>query len=161
MKSISPHVQRYNEKIGKWFDRKSHLVYIDGRACHLEIGQDITARKEELSLLSGQLTMEDVLFRCLKTLTNEKDIQVAVNRFLEAIGGYYQADRAYIFEIDNQEKVVNNTFEWVKEGLEPHIEKWKNVPVGQVHGWHDRLLNEGVFYIDSVEEKMDHDINKI
>lgn len=149
--------ERYNENIGKWFDRKSHLVYIDGRACHLEIGQDITARKEELSLLSGQLTMEDVLFRCLKTLTNEKDIQVAVNRFLEAIGGYYQADRVYIFEIDNQEKVVNNTFEWVKEGLEPHIEKWKNVPVGQVHGWHDRLLSEGVFYIDSVEEELDHD----
>lgn len=83
--------ERYNENINRWFDRKSSVIDIEGRPCHLEVGQDITARKEELSLLSGKLTMEDVLFRCLNTLTREKNLDTAVKLFLEAVGGYHKA----------------------------------------------------------------------
>ena len=113
--------ERYNDNIGKWFDRTSSIIMLDGRPRHLEIGRDITARKEELSLLSGQLTMEDVLFRCLHTLTTEKDMDTAVNLFLEAVGGYYQANRSYICEFDLERQLLDNTFEWCAAGVSAEI----------------------------------------
>lgn len=147
--------ERYNENINRWFDRKSSVIDIEGRPCHLEVGQDITARKEELSLLSGKLTMEDVLFRCLNTLTREKNLDTAVKLFLEALGGYHKADRAYIFELDYENKVVNSTFEWYKPGMKPRGEIMKDIPLDWVEQWNNKLEQEGELCVVSVEKEVD------
>lgn len=149
--------ERYNENIDKWFDRTSTIIHLDGRRCHLEIARDITARKEELSLLSGQLTMEDVLFRCLHTLTSEKDMNTALNLFLEAIGGYYQANRAYIFEFDLENGLLDNTFEWCAPGVTAEIDKLQRLPLEVVSGWIKKFETDGEFSISSLGNDVDPD----
>ena len=44
-------------------------------------------------------------------LDKEKDEQT-MNRVLQDIGAYYDADRSYIFEASRGQKVFNNTLEW-------------------------------------------------
>lgn len=149
--------ERYNENINKWFDRTSSIIYLDGRPRHLEIGRDITARKEEISLLSGQLTMEDVLFRCLHTLTKEKDMETAVNLFLEAVGGYHKADRAFIFEVDEEHQLIHNTFEWCAEGKTSRMAYQQNIPYEWVKTWYDKFEKMGEFSVDSLEAELDID----
>lgn len=135
--------EHYNENINKWFDRTSSIIMLDGRPCHLEIGRDITARKEELSVLSGKLTMEDILFRCLHTLTNEKDMDTAVNLFLEAVGGYYQADRAYILEIDWSSKTASCAFEWHSQICPPMRDAMRGTPMDGIRGWYEKFEAAG------------------
>lgn len=147
--------EQYNENIGKWFDRTSSILPLDGRPCHLEIGRDITARKEEMSLLSGKLSMEDVLFRCLHTLTTEKDMHTAVNLFLEAVGGYYQANRSYIFEFDLERQLLDNTFEWCAEGVSAEIDKLQRLPLEVVSGWIRKFEAHGEFSISSLDKDVD------
>ena len=111
--------------------------------------------KKEISLLSGKLTMEDVLFYCLKTLTNEKDLKIAMINFLEAVGGYHKADGAYIFEIDEKNEKIDNTYEWYKQGGRTCVRTIKSIPLEWGDLWHRKLQEEGELYISSIE-KLDH-----
>ncbi|MBR5230369.1 MAG: diguanylate cyclase [Firmicutes bacterium] len=147
--------ERYNQDFSKWYDRTSSLVRLDGRLCHLEIARDITAQKEELDFLSGQLTMEDVLFRCLHTLSSEKDTETAFKRFLEALGGFYQGDRAYIFEFDLENQLLSNTFEWCAEGITSEIDNLQQIPLEVVDGWIRMFRKEGGFSITSLGTDVD------
>ncbi len=147
----------YNPNICKWFDRTSSIIPLDGRLCHLEIGRDITARKEELSFLSGKLTMEDVLFRCLHTLTTEQDMDIALQRFLEAVGGFYQANRAYIFEFDLEHNLLNNTFEWCASGVSAEIDRLQNLPLDVVSNWIRKFKTHGEFSISSLGNDVNPD----
>lgn len=147
--------ERYNEHIGKWFDRTSTFIRLNGRNCHLEIARDVTARKEEISLLPGQLTMEDILFRCLHTLTFEKDMDTAVNLFLEAIGGYYQADRTYIFEMDDESQTIRSSFEWCADGVPARFDSVNALPLERVRIWLDKLETGGEFSVSALEDELD------
>ena len=148
--------EKYNEKIKRWFDRRSSIIQIDDRPCHLEIGYDITARKEELSVLSEKLTMEDVLFRCLHTLTREKDMERAVYLFLEAVGGYHKADRAYLFELNEEEGTIYNSFEWYRPELTGRLQYLGIHPFNMIQEWEDKFRTEGGYVVTSIEEELDH-----
>lgn len=149
--------ERLNKNINRWFDRRSSIIRINDRPCHLEIGYDITARKEEISILSGKLTMEDVLFRCLHTLTREKDMKRAVSLFLEAVGGYHKADRAYIFEFNDEEGTMYNSFEWHKPELQSRLQFLGTHPSQAVKEWEEIFRTEGGYVVSSIEEELDHD----
>jgi len=148
--------EHHNEKLGRWYDITDILVRLDGRLCRLEIARDITARKEE-ALQYSRMTMEDVLFRCLHTLTRERDLDVAVNQFLEAIGGYYQASRAYIFEFDLERQTLDNTFEWCLPVVTSEKDKLQDLPMELVSGWIKKFKAEGEFSINSLYDDIDHD----
>lgn len=145
----------YSEKRNCWFDRSTSIIELDGRLCHLDIGRDITARKDEMALISGKLSMEDVLFRCLHTLTTVKDMSTAVNLFLEAVGGYYQANRAYLIEFDLEAKLLDNTFEWCREGVSAEIDRLQRLPLEMVSEWVEKFESDGEFSINSLCRDLD------
>jgi len=146
--------EHYNPNLRRWFDRSSYIIQLDGRPRHLEIGRDITARKEEISLLSGNLTMEDVLFHCLHTLTKERDMDMAVNLFLEAVGGYYQANRAYIVEFDFTCGLMDNTFEWCRTGVSASIELLQRLPIEICDSWIKKFETTGEFSISALDSDL-------
>ena len=149
--------ERYNDKIDKWFDRTSSIIHLDGRPCHLEIAQNITARKEAHSLVAGDLGMEDVLFRCLHILSSEQDMDTALNLFLEAVGGFYQANRSYIFEFDFEKQKLDNTFEWCTAGVSAEIENLQQLPLELVDGWVRKFKTDGEFSISSLDKDVVRD----
>lgn len=148
--------EHFNEKMGKWYDSSDSLMRIGGRLCRLEIARDITARKENMRQFD-QMTMEDILFRCLHTLTREDDLNVAVNQFLEAVGGHYQAARAYIFEFDMERKSLSNTFEWCQPGVTAEIDNLQNLPLEVVSDWIIKFESSGEFSINSLDSDVEHD----
>lgn len=146
----------FNECTERWYEKRSSLIRLDGRACHLMIANDITERKEEMSLLSGLLGMEDVILSCVRMLTHGKDIDTAVGHFLKAVGGYYQADRAYIFEFDFERGLFSNTFEWCREGIAPEIENLQRLPINILDNWIEKFKSDGEFSISSVSGELNH-----
>ncbi|MBR5508830.1 MAG: response regulator [Lachnospiraceae bacterium] len=146
----------FNENLGKWFDLTDTLVNLDDRICRLEIARDITKRKEELLQLENQLSLENALLKSLNILTTQKDMNVAMQIFLATIGGYYGANRAYIFEFDLKRQILNNTFEWCLPGVSAEIEHLQNIPLEVVDDWIRKFKSCGEFYIASVDGDVNH-----
>lgn len=145
--------EHYNEDKDRWFDISDSLLHIENRLCCLVVIRDITARKKNERQFD-RMTMEDILSYCLHTLPKEHNLNTAVNLFLEAIGGYHQADRAYIFEFDQKRQTLSNTFEWCRPGVSAEMDNLQNLPLEVVDGWFRKFKAAGEFSISS----LDHDI---
>ena len=140
--------EHFNEKLQRWMDITDLLVPFKGKNCRLEIARDITEQKEQLARVSSRLTVEETLVDCIQTLSGEPDVTVAVNRFLELIGRFYAADRAYIFEYG--EDAIYNTFEWCAPGISQEIENLQNIPLEYIAEWNNKFERNGEFYITSL-----------
>ncbi len=102
-------------------------------------------------------SLESILIESIHTLVYEKDINTALNRFLQTICGYYQAERAYIFEMDEKRRSADNTFEWCAEGIRPEKDKLQGVPIEVLANWMKKFREVGEFYIAVLEEDVPHD----
>lgn len=95
---------------------------------------DVTERKKaedfenELLQLSAMLTGLPLA-----------EIDSAIELSLKRIGLYLEADRSYIFEIDEVEKTMSNTFEWCNSGISPEMDNLQKVPCDLLPNWMDTL----------------------
>lgn len=149
------HWEHYNEKIQMWFDITDILVTFEGKNCRLEIARDITDQKEKFDLVSNRLTVEETLVECIQTLSSEPDVNTAVNHFLEIIGHYYAADRAYIFEYEKDH--IKNTFEWCAPGIRHQMEVLQEVPIEYISEWNYKFELDGEFFITSLDKDLSVD----
>ena len=82
-------------------------------------------------------------------LDKAKDRQT-LNSILQNIGEYYDADRAYIFEMGTDRGIFNNSFEWCRQGVTAEIENLQNIPVAGMECWFEAFREQGEFYISSL-----------
>lgn len=101
-------------------------------------------------------SLEIILIESIRTLVYEKDINLALNRFLETIGSYYQASRAYIFEFDLKHSTMDNTFEWCAEGATSEKGRLQNVRIEVIDSWMKKFRETGEFYIAVLEDDVSH-----
>lgn len=146
---------RMKHKNGDWvwvFDRgKVHTWDKEGKPLLMSgTHQDITGRKRasefesELLQLSLQLTGIPIA-----------EIPSALNLALEKIGGFLGADRAYIFELDLDENIMNNTFEWCNEGINPEIKNLQNLPSNHLPRWSEMIIKHQNMIIPSIQDLPD------
>lgn len=149
--------EHFNEKLQRWMYAEDTLVKVDGRLCRLETVRDITDQKERLNSLSNRLTTEELLVKCIRTLSQETDLETAVYGFLETIGSFYHAGRAYIFEFNFDSNTMDNTFEWCAQGIEKEREHLQGLPLKYIDNWFCKFSQEGEFYLSSLKEEVDQD----
>lgn len=101
-------------------------------------------------------SLEIILIESIHILVYEKDINVALNCFLETIGRYYRADRAYIFEFDLREQTMYNTFEWCAKKVKAEKDRLQNVPISVIESWMKKFRETEEFYIAA----LDTDVSK-
>lgn len=97
-------------------------------------------------------SLESILIESIHTLVYEKDINTALDCFLETICKYYRAERGYVFEIDLKKQTADNTFEWCAEGIEAEIDRLQGISVDVVANWMKKFREKGEFYIAALEE---------
>ena len=141
----------YNKSLNKWFTLDDTLVILDGKKCRVETATD----KTEIFQLSNRLSVETTLVKCLNTLVTTDNLNDGIQSFLEIVGTYYGANRSYVFDIDWENQVIHNTFEWCKEGVSAEIENLQNIPIEVVDGWIKKFKTMGEFYITSLSEDTD------
>lgn len=67
-------------------------------------------------------------------LNKPKDGQM-LHSMLENLGEHYEADRAYIFEMDPERTEFNNAYEWCREGISEEIDNLQHIPVEGLEFW--------------------------
>jgi diguanylate cyclase (GGDEF)-like protein len=102
-------------------------------------------------------SLETILIESLHILVYEKDINTALNCFLETIGKYYKADRAYIFEFDLRKRTMNNTFEWCAEKVRTEKDRLQNVQIHVIESWIKKFHEKREFYIAALEDDVSQD----
>ena len=77
--------------------------------------------------LSAELEAERFMIQQITSLSSTELIDDGINTVLREVGEYTCADRAYVFEI-NEDYTTTNTYEWCKEGVTPQIDNLKGIP---------------------------------
>jgi len=81
------------------------------------------------------------------------EIDTAINHALAAIGRSAGVDRSYIFQFSQDGTTVDNTHEWCASGIEPQIEKLKNIVLDDQLPWFAAVIRRHeVFSVPRVAE---------
>ena len=116
----------------------------------------ITTRNRE-NKTKKQLHVADTLINCITLLTEEKDINKAIDNLLKILNDYFDGDRAYLFELDYEKQVTNNTYEYAAEGITKQIDILQDVPLSVIDTWIKKFEEDGTFYISSLDKDVDKD----
>ncbi len=112
------------------------------------------ARKREQAT-ERRLEVSDTLINCITVLTEEKDINKAIDLLLKILNDYFDGDRAYLFEFDYENQVTNNSYEYAAEGVTKEIENLQNIPLDVIDSWIRKFEETGTFYISSLDKDVD------
>ena len=82
--------------------------------------------------------------------TLEKAYQI-LHKVMEAIGQYTQADRAYIFEVQERADIFTNTVEWCNEGVASQKDGLQRVHAGEIPYWYQEFLEGKSVVISDME----------
>jgi len=79
-----------------------------------------------------------------------------VDAILRDVAKHYDADRAYAFEISEDRKTIDNTYEWCKEGVSPEIDNLQGIPYESVAVWVEEFEKNGAFFISSLDKDVEN-----
>jgi len=71
----------------------------------------------------------------------------SIENGLGQIGQFLNSDRVYVFRFNSAKETMDNTHEWVAEGVSPEKENLREVPWAAFPWWMDKLLNDETIYI--------------
>ena len=100
---------------------------------------DITDLKRVDAQLRRESELTGILFRLAAEYINLPigELDQAIARSLAELGGFVDADRAYIFAYDFSAGVARNTHEWCADGVRPHIQDLTAVRVEEIRDFVD------------------------
>lgn len=127
---------------------------IDRRRVACLIIRDISGVARVEAKLEQQLKLEDMVAdmssRFIKCQPDEIDSEI--NRSLEIIGRFANADRAYVFLIRPEGLFMDNTHEWCARGIEAHIKDLQNCWLDDFPWWIKKLRKLEPIIVNDVEK---------
>lgn len=113
------------------------VIESQGKKYLMKFMIDMTKQTEFENKLIQKGEMQQLLVKLSSKYINMplENIDHDINNSLEEIGKYIGADRAYIFRYDLKNGTTSNTFEWCKEGISPHIDNLKDIPIDSISDW--------------------------
>lgn len=146
----------YNEILDAYFAITDQLIEIKpGYKARMEEAIDITANELQKQKLGNKVIIDETLLKCIKTLNENKDLKSAIYRMLAMIANFYEGNRAYIFEIDSENDVINNTYEWCAKGVSKEIDHLQNIPIQIFDSWIHQFEKQGSIAISSLDKDTD------
>lgn len=149
--------KHYNKQLKRFYKLKDKIVEINGKEYRLEVGVDVTDMEEQQQTLEIQLTTEETLVGCAKTLSENLEVNTAIDKLLETIGDFYKAERAYIYEVNYEQHTISNTYEWCKAGTDPRIANMQDLPLKVIDRWKEIFCEKDELCIDSLSEDISED----
>lgn len=102
-----------------------------------------------------KLYTSDTLVKCIRLLSDDKKVDEAMDDLLKVVTEYYEADRAYTFEIDYEEESTSNTYEYAAENVTKEIEKLQDVPIETIESFLTMFKEKGMFFISDIDSDVE------
>lgn len=114
-----------------------------------ELGRLAKSREE----IAEKFQISSTLNQCVKELTSNSDVDVAIDNLMQIINGYFDADRSYIFEINFKKNILVNTYEYVKGMVTVQKDNLQEVPIDVISVWMDSFRKAEAYFIADVEQE--------
>ncbi len=116
--------------------------------------RDITNRKIIEKNLKRRIEFEKLTATLSTNFINIgiNDIDDEIDNALKKIGKFAGADRSYVFLLTNDRKKMSNTHKWCSEGIEPQIDRLKEMPVETLPWWMEKLNRLEMIHIPRVSD---------
>ena len=139
-----------NPVFNKRYLVKDSLLTDQGRSYRIEVAVDVDA--EVVSRTPYYYARsETILNECMRQMFSTTHPNDALELLLSYLGRTFQCDRAYVFEIDSDER-VDNTYEWCREGVEPQKDILQKVPLSSIDWWMQVFSRDEVILIRDLED---------
>lgn len=132
----------------------SKLINYKGEKAILGIITDITERKRAEEELRYRLRFQRLITSVSSQFINLYPAQIddEIDRALQQLGEFADADRSYVFQFSGDQKYVSYTHEWCADQIEPAIERIQNAPIDSFPWVLKQLLNGYMVLIPRVSE---------
>lgn len=130
------------------------LIRYQGEAAILGIITDITERKRTEEELHHRLKFQNLITQVSSQFINLHPAQIddEIDRTLQQIGEFADADRSYVFQFSDDQKFVSCTHEWCADNIEPAIERIQNASVDSFAWVMTQFLSGDIVLIPRVSE---------
>ncbi len=108
------HSKIQNIRNERYYTHIDTLLIVSGRRLKLTYAYNVEDHDEELASLTKKLSIEDTLIRCVKTLAEDVDTDRAIVNLLAIVCEFYDADRSFIYELNQDIKTAKNVYEWCR-----------------------------------------------
>lgn len=111
----------------------------------------ITAQQEHQKSIDI-LQMELMAIECIKQIYEVDNIKDCMNSLLRTLGTFFQAERAYMFEIIGNK--MSNTFEWCAAGIQSQIDFCQDMDISLLTVWKEKFdFGESAIIMDVMDMK--------
>ena len=90
---------------------------------------------------------EHVIKALLRRYLVEQAEDRSIPRILADLGDYYNADRAYLYQLNRERTQVNGICEWCRKGVSPEIQNPWSISQEELENWFEQLEKRGEFCI--------------
>ena len=142
---------------GGWREVDATVASTEGLSARGLIGlivRDPKERRHTLDALRHRMAFEDLLTRVASSfiLRSPDEIDDGIHDALADIGRFVDVDRAYVYVIDEDHAVVENTHSWNAMELPPELERPRVVPQSDAPRWMEELRRLEPIYIPRVAD---------
>ena len=129
------------------------IDYENGKAI-LGIITDITDRKRVEDELQHRLEFQHLITTVSSQFINLHPAQIddEIDRSIQQIGEFADADRSYVFQFSEDQESVSCTHEWCKPKIESTIERIQEAPIDSFPWAMERFLDAEMVIIPRVSE---------
>ncbi len=103
--------------------------------------------------IEERLAISTTLNQCVKELSSDLDMDMAIGNLLGVINGYFNGDRTYIFEISEDGTTLRNTYEYVRAGVVAQKENLQAVPVDVISVWMECFQRDEVYFMENLNQE--------
>lgn len=139
-----------NPVFNKRYLVKDSLLTDQGHSYRIEVAVDVDA-EVVCNTPYYYARSETILNECMRQMFSTTHPNDALELLLSYLGRTFQCDRAYVFEIDSDER-VDNTYEWCREGVEPQKDILQKVTLSSIDWWMQVFSRDEVILIRDLED---------
>lgn len=116
------------------------------------ISSDITDRKRSEKILQRRLQFEYLISNISSDFinTSPEKIDTSIEKALELAGDFVKADRAYVFLYRDNNRIMDNTHEWYREGISSEKENLQDLNTEDFYIVRDFLLRDKMIYLPNL-----------
>ncbi|MFZ7110148.1 MAG: ATP-binding protein [Desulfatiglandales bacterium] len=147
--------------VREWRNRKNNRWYrcitkgirwFDGRPVRFELAIDVNEPHAMGEALALRLQYEKMVADISAQALMIDDLEEYIQNALEIMGRALDVSRIYIFEHDPETDTLDNTFEWVAEGVTPQREVLRGIPADSIPWWMGMMAKGGAINFYDIED---------
>ncbi len=150
------HSRIQNTRNNKYYTHIDTIERFNDRLLKITYAYNSAEHDEEIASLTSKLSLEDTLIKCVEALAKDDDTDRAINNLLSIVCDYYDADRAFVYEINHEKQTAKNVYEWCADPAFSTINKNPILSSNELNNILAAFEKDGEMAIENIETELDH-----